>query len=178
MRKFKFRAWDKVKKVMIEHDDQHEFYICNEYGNITFPIKTPNEYRIPFGEGEERFELMQFTGLHDRNGKEIYEGDIVKYTSKERTGTKVSYKRRGYDTYAITSDIEIIGFIKFDVNENLMTFIVDTKQVTKYDSYFWGEGKRTDRPNIAINSLVKPLSTKREYEVIGNIYENPELVIK
>ncbi|MDD9265988.1 YopX family protein [Paenibacillus sp. GCM10023248] len=76
MREIKFRAWDKVQKVMIEHDDDNEFYICNEYGNITFPIKTPDNYSIPFGEGEDRFELMQFTGLLDSDGVEIYEGDL------------------------------------------------------------------------------------------------------
>ncbi len=154
--RYKFRAWDtETKEMSYDFLSKNWLRVCVESPYV---------------------ELMQWTGLNDSKGVPIYEGDIVKYTSKERTGTKVSYKRRGYDTYAINSDIEIIGFIKFDLNDNLMTFIVDTKQVTRYESYFWGEGKRSDRPDMATNLLVKPLSTKREYEIIGNIYEHPELI--
>lgn len=155
-REIKFRAWHKDEKVMMYDKRMGDCLRWCEEGQ---PV-----------------ELMQYTGLKDKNGKEIYEEDIVKYTSNERTGTRVSYKRRGYDTYSINSDIEIIGRVRQDTFDNMVTFIVDTEQTTQYESYFWGEGKRSDRPSIAKNSLVKPISTKREYEVIGNIYENPELL--
>lgn len=159
MREIEFRFWIIEKKIMK--------YWCHEkdgsgIGHLLFR----NDLSIP----------MQYTGLKDSNGKEIYEGDVVKYISRERTGTKISYKRRGYDTFSVESDIEITGFIKQDIYESLITFIVDTEQVTKYESYFFGEGKRGDRPKLISDSLVKPLNTKREYEVIGNIYENPELL--
>ncbi|MNW44643.1 YopX protein [compost metagenome] len=118
----------------------------------------------------------QYTGLPDKNGKEIYKGDILKYTSNERTGTRVSYKRRGYDTYSVNSDIEITGVVNKGEHDGLLTYIVETEQYTTYESYFWGSGKRSDRPDLVKNKLTKPLSTKREYEVVGNRWDNPDLL--
>ncbi len=63
MREIKFRAWDKAEKTMKYFD----------YGIFN---------RIPFGL-EDLSELMQYTGLKDKNGTEIYEGDIVHYCGGE-----------------------------------------------------------------------------------------------
>lgn len=64
-REIKFRAWDKKKGVMFIP------YIINP-GLKSVMFRNRN-YRYPL-----QCELMQFTGLHDCNGVEIYEGDIVK----------------------------------------------------------------------------------------------------
>lgn len=72
------------------------------------------------------FELMQFTGLKDKNGKEIYEGDIVKW----------------WDEYG---DGRFVWF----------------KEIVKYDG------------GAFYPLCIMPSD---EFEVIGNVFENPELI--
>lgn len=60
-REIKFRAWNRKIKVFI-------------YWTLDQMFKTKSVTDEEFGDND----WMQFTGLHDRNGKEIYEGDVVK----------------------------------------------------------------------------------------------------
>ena len=59
MREIKFRAWDKKRKFML----------------VIFDSTTAKEWFLP--NLNEDYEVMQFTGVHDIYGNEIYEGDIV-----------------------------------------------------------------------------------------------------
>lgn len=70
MREIKFRAWSKCCNSFL---DITGFECVN--GKIT-GIFDDGDY---IGYDKEDITLMQFTGLHDKNGKEIYEGDIVEY---------------------------------------------------------------------------------------------------
>jgi uncharacterized phage protein (TIGR01671 family) len=125
MREIKFRAWDKARGVMLSTDTDNFGDGCTEwYGNEEYLMLSGIEDMAKM----EQYGLMQYTGLKDKNGKEIYEGDIV---SSEQWNPK---------TYQVVFEDGEFGF------KNSGDFYLN-----------------------ALHYLEK-------FEVIGNIYENPELL--
>ena len=139
MREIKFRAWDKEQK----HKGMVNFELegADYYGLHFHECDGEGHYSISFDNSEDdtqyfeqtRFVLMQYTGLKDKNGKEIYEGDIVELIPI-LNGVEGS-KRRGTITY----ENQICGFMV-------------------------GKG-------FFMNEIDK-------IEVIGNIYENKEQLVR
>ena len=139
MREIKFRVWDKsLKRILLVKEIK--------FGrNKDITIITKNS-----GSNINNFELMQYTGLTDKNGKEIYEGDIINWINYNGGPTceKCGYHKSG-------DDIQEIIWCP-----------------NNQDSRSWGWHHRTSEyNNYSLNK-----EDMQSIEVIGNIYENPELI--
>lgn len=116
MREIKFRAWDGA--IMLDSG-----FSINPHGHA---------YNIR-EEHSPHFKLMQYTGIKDKNGVEIYEGDILNCVDDHGLTSieKVEYSEYGFEPFT-----------------NQTGDLADCYSEFNYDSF----------------------------EVIGNIYENPELL--
>nr|DAQ96900.1 MAG TPA: YopX protein [Caudoviricetes sp.] len=120
----RFRAWDKVFKEMVQVNalvlDEQVVKVTYKNGNVA-------------KEDMKEYELMQSTGLKDKNGKEIFEGDIVDYK-----GRKAVVKWHG-----------------------------------SYASFIY---RFVDELNERVSEWHPLFLAYYHFEIVGNIYENPELL--
>jgi len=120
MREIKFRAWDTDKEKMIYPSSRQSITTCCSCIEVlTCHEIAGGRYRTDITYACNGYS-MQYTGLKDKQGKEIYEGDIIKYQW---------------------------------LNEYLITTIRFDERLAHFNAYEYKHG-----------------------EVIGNIYENPELL--
>ena len=128
----KFRAWDSVEKKFVEH-----FFITDN-GLICNMEKPTSGYNSPIPIEKSELILIQSTGLVDKNGKEIFEGDVIAIEVDD-TETPINAK---------VSQNSKIGVLMFHVFE--------------------------DNEDVPMVELLEDNSVA--FEIIGNIYENPELL--
>ena len=137
-REIKFRGRMKRTKQWMYGD------LAHVQGQPCIQVDVSTDEKKTVGMNVDPDSVGQFTGLHDKNGKEIYEGDIVKYVySIPRLG-KPSEER---------TDIGYVGFLQQEAG-----FVIVFK-------------KRDQR-------LGRRSACEFCVEVIGNIYDNPELLNK
>ena len=150
MREIKYRAWIKKEKRM---DDVDFINIAAQFAG-KWECKKPDADLFSDRGDEvatrrgrlfnlEDVEIMQFTGLKDKNGKEIYEGDII----KEKDGSKE------------------FRFIKWCDVESRFMLCSDSRCIQNWNSL----GNYCSDENNKIC---------RNLEIIGNIFENSELLEK
>ena len=124
--RFKFRAWAKESKNMLSNERLKEmqiFVLSDDFAKYI-----DNFLILPI---QDKYPLMQYTGLKDKNGVEIYEGDIIKLYGLPNAHFQVVFK-----------------------NQYIGGWILMHKK----------------------NEVSLGARDKNELKVVGNIYENPELL--
>ncbi len=92
-RPIKFRAWDRKMKIMLE------------FSGLTELASFLAEY-AKHDVLSDKFDWIQFTGLHDKNGVEIYEGDVLEDTHLGKR--VVEFRERAYN-FSMLNDWRVIG---------------------------------------------------------------------
>ena len=146
-REVKFRAWDGERMIYLsdlsiglkkgKRISPYAYFATDTFGSY---VKLGNH------------EVMQFTGLKDKNGKEIYEGDILRFPAKDKW--------------------DKINYSCFEV------FFHDGDACSNYNIGFTMD--RMHNHGSVCGGWVPPFKPEKttKMEVIGNIYETPKLLNK
>lgn len=136
MREYKFRVWNRKMTYFgfkdIDTDADHTL------AQVVNRKKDDLSYGCIDCEESTHY-VMQYTGLKDKNGKEIYEGDVVRY--------------KAYNTQSDEWEMEMT-VVKYIING--------------YTPFKWEHDMSDDDDYYTIKY--------KDYEVVGNIYENPEFI--
>lgn len=166
MREIKFRMWDTKEMVMSSSPG----YLINLHGDI---YTVDNINGVTYYK-RDNYILMQYTGLKDKNGTEIYEGDVVEASyyetsrpfwrdlvHKKEIDEKwedlkkiIKKKKAEIEYYNGCFRWNYIKFGNFSINQDQLDSYIKRGEgiSSEYEERYW------------------------DFEVIGNIYENPELL--
>lgn len=141
MREIKFRAWD---------GKQMDYNVTIANGRF-ITVEDDNETLYYWHDPSEQESIMQFTGLVDKNGVEIYEGDILRDSDGD------------FIYHSVSID---------EVDLGTDDWSVKYRAICVHAKYSDGSGEV-----ILLNKSEGSYGEKAsDLEVIGNVYQNPELV--
>lgn len=144
-RPIKFRAWDNGKKEWLmgyELESLGGFSLFGECMLFEEWSQILNQFLFEKnGHKQDDLVVMQFTGLKDKNGKEIYEGDVLKINYSTHSTPAFKWQNKNRKRF-------------------YQVLFLDSKWVIFHE-------KRTN---------LLSLKMAKSIEIIGNIYENPELL--
>jgi len=133
MRTIKFRGWNGKKMLFY-----NSWFTLHNNNVLCFEESSDHDYVDDSDvDYPEKVELMQFTGLTDKNGKEIYEGDIYKPS----------------DSFIVEWTEKVVGIIEFKNGSFIGVYRNKKGEILDSELYMQGT-----------------------IEVIGNIYENEDLL--
>jgi len=141
MREFKFRVWDGLEMELFKLEDI--YWRGEDTGKYDF---------------HEGLEVMQYTGLKDKRGKEIYEGDVLSFVEFNND-----------EDHGFGPHLNIMDLVVVDWEEYHSGFVLRRTSEHNHrgnmDAIFYGLCSRNNEIPIGAYAVV-----------IGNIYENPELI--
>jgi uncharacterized phage protein (TIGR01671 family) len=135
-REIKFRTW-----MSFDVEDKGNYGNYKMCYNFAFYEYAPINYLL----SNHKFPIMQYTGLKDKNGEEIYEGDIV-------SATYSKHKEK---------DLTLIQKVCFDIKSSCYSLepLIPQEEIV-----------------FETTCNYCPLCWAAKIKIIGNIYENPELL--
>ena len=142
--KIKYRVWDKVRRKFL-CPNLNQFAILS---NGKLIVSDSEWYSDLQNVNPNDYDIQQFTGLKDRNSREIYEGDILNEIHYEDWGDESGFSYLGvvrHKTYSsCDAGHQFSGFVTY--------------------------------PNLNENKDYVGNQIREDCEIVGNIFENPELL--
>jgi uncharacterized phage protein (TIGR01671 family) len=153
-REIKFRIWDDGRKEWVHGpgDEINLFGECILFGEL---LRRPDDTLVSLDE-LNNIQALQFTGLHDKNGKEIYEGDIFRV---EEDGAEDETDKIYFLVIVWVSEWAMFATLRVS---------------DEYPAYLNEGVKALDEPMFWTYTLED--TSDRRFFLCGNIFQNPELL--